>query len=59
MVFEKTIDIERIEQLINLFGNFDQNIKLVEKKYNVTSTDGNYYATNDKGEFFNYLRGII
>ena len=38
MVFEKTIDIERIEQLINLFGNFDQNIKLVEKKYNVTVT---------------------
>ncbi len=37
-MFEKTIDIERIEQLINLFGNFDQNIKLVEKKYNVTIT---------------------
>jgi hypothetical protein len=30
-----------------------------EKKYNITSTDGNYYATNDKGEFFNYLRGIL
>ena len=37
-MFEKTIDIERIEQLINLFGNFDQNIKFVEKKYNVVIT---------------------
>ncbi len=37
-MFEKTIDIERIEQLINLFGNFDQNIKLVEKKYDVSIT---------------------
>ena len=37
-MFEKTVDIERIEQLINLFGNFDQNIKLVEKKYNVKVT---------------------
>lgn len=31
----------------------------IEKKYNVTSTNGNYYATNDKVEFFNYLRGIL
>ena len=37
-MFEKTIDIERIEQLINLFGNFDRNIKQVEKMYNVTVT---------------------
>ena len=37
-MFEKTVDIERIEQLINLFGNFDRNIKQVEKKYSVTIT---------------------
>lgn len=30
-----------------------------EKKYTIAGTDGNYYATNDKGEFFNYLRGIL
>lgn len=37
-MFEKTIDTERIEQLVNLFGNFDENIKEIEKKYSVTIT---------------------
>ena len=27
-MFEQTVDIERIEQLVGLFGNFDENIKL-------------------------------
>jgi phosphate starvation-inducible PhoH-like protein len=37
-MFEKTIDTERIEQLVNLFGNFDENIKEIEKKYSVVVT---------------------
>ncbi len=37
-MFEHTIDIERIEQIVNLFGNFDENIHLLEKKYNVVIT---------------------
>ena len=37
-MFEKTIDTERIEQLVNLFGNFDENIKEIEKKYSVNVT---------------------
>lgn len=37
-MFEQTIDVERIEDLIDLFGNFDVNIKLVEKKYGVAVT---------------------
>lgn len=37
-MFEKTVDTERIEQLVNLFGNFDENIKEIEKKYSVTVT---------------------
>ncbi|MBE6776647.1 MAG: phosphate starvation-inducible protein PhoH [Ruminococcaceae bacterium] len=37
-MFEKTIDTERIEQLVNLFGNFDENIKEIEKKYSVVIT---------------------
>ena len=56
-MFEKTIDIERIEQLINLFGNFDQNIKLVEKKYSVTVTShGSQIKV--KGETLNVLDAI-
>lgn len=37
-MFEQTIDIERIEDLIDLFGNFDENIKLIEEKYGVLVT---------------------
>jgi len=37
-LFEQTVDIERIEQLVNLFGNFDENIKRIEKKYGVAVT---------------------
>ena len=37
-MFEQTVDIERIEQIVNLFGNFDENIKRIEKRYNVIIT---------------------
>ncbi len=37
-MFEHTVDIERIEQIISLFGNFDENIKRIEKRYSVTIT---------------------
>ncbi len=35
-MFEQLIDIERVEQLIDLFGNFDENVKKLEKQYNVS-----------------------
>ncbi len=35
---ELLIDIERVEQLVNLFGNLDENIKRLESKYNVSIT---------------------
>lgn len=37
-MFEQTIDIERIEQIVALFGNFDKNIKMLEKRFGVTIT---------------------
>lgn len=37
-MFEQQIDIERIEHIVNLFGNFDENIKKLEKQYDVTVT---------------------
>ena len=54
-MFEQTVDIERIEDLIDLFGNFDENIKLIEKKYSVSVTSvgnrikvkGDVNAVND------------
>jgi len=33
---EQSINVERIEQVINLFGSFDENIKLLEKEYSVS-----------------------
>ncbi len=35
---ERLIDVGRVEQLVNLFGNFDENIKVLEKKYGVKIT---------------------
>lgn len=35
---EKTINIERLEQVVGLFGNMDENIKLVQKEFSVTIT---------------------
>lgn len=35
---EELIDIERVEQLVDLFGNFDENIRRIEREYSVTIT---------------------
>ena len=34
-MFEQIINFERMEQAVSLFGSFDENIKLIEKKYSV------------------------
>ncbi len=36
---EKTINAERIEQIINVFGSFDENIKRIEQTYGVRITN--------------------
>ena len=33
---EQTINIQRMEDVIDVFGSFDENIKLVEKELGVT-----------------------
>lgn len=35
-MFEQIINFDRMEQAVNLFGSFDENIKLIEKKYSVS-----------------------
>lgn len=32
---EKTINVDRMEVVLNLFGNYDENINLLQKEYNV------------------------
>ncbi len=59
-MFEQTVDIERIEQIINLFGNFDENIKRIEKKYRVsiTSHGSQIRARGDVTDVMNAVRTI-
>ena len=53
-MFEQTVDIERIEDIVNLFGHFDENIKRIEKRHDVTITShGN--AIKIKGQVDNVL----
>ena len=36
---EQRISIERIEQAVNIFGSFDENIRLLEQEFSVTVTN--------------------
>ena len=51
-MYEQSVDIERIEYLINLFGNFDENMKKLEKTYSVGITS-NGNRVKVKGEVLN------
>ena len=59
-MFEQTVDIERTEQIINLFGNFDENIKRIEKKYRVsiTSHGSQIRVRGDVTDVMNAVRTI-
>lgn len=35
-MFEQIISVDRMEQAVSLFGSFDENIKLIEKEFEVT-----------------------
>ena len=36
---ERTISVDRVEHIINVFGSFDENLKIIEDEYNVKVTD--------------------
>ena len=59
-MFEQTVDIERIEQIVNLFGNFDENIKRIEKKYSViiTSHGSHIKIKGDVTDVMNAVRTV-
>ena len=59
-MFEQTVDIERIEQIVNLFGNFDENIKRIEKKYSViiTSHGSQIKIKGDVTDVMNAVRTV-
>ena len=35
-MFEQLINVDRMEQAVSLFGSFDENVKLIEKEYDVS-----------------------
>ena len=36
---EQKIEIERLEQAVNVFGSFDENIRLIETEFQVSVTN--------------------
>lgn len=34
-MFEQTINVDRLDQAVSLFGSFDENVKFIEKEYSV------------------------
>ena len=36
---ERIISAERVEDILNVFGSFDQNLHIIEKEWNVCVTD--------------------
>ena len=57
---EQFIDVSRVEQLVNLFGNFDENIKIIEKEYNVkiTSHSENIRVSGSEAEVSKAVRAL-
>lgn len=53
-------ELARAEQII---GGYKVSIlnhpSRTEKRYTITGTNGDYYATSNKKEFFRQLRGIV
>lgn len=48
-MIEQVINIDRLEQIVNLFGSFDENIKVLEETYavKITSRDGEIKVLGD------------
>ena len=53
-------EMMQAEETLGGYKIFIQNhVKKGEQKYNIVDTAGEVFKTNNKDEFFNYLRGII
>lgn len=56
-MFEQTVSIDRIEHIVNLFGNFDENIMAIEKEFGV-SISAHSSEIKVKGETDNVLLAV-
>lgn len=56
-MFEQSVSIDRIEHIVNLFGNFDENIKQIEKEFDV-SISAHSSEIKVKGDTDNVLLAV-
>ena len=47
---ERIISAERVEDILNVFGSFDQNLHIIEKEWNVCVTDRCLLYTSDAAD---------
>ena len=57
---EKLINVERMETILNLFGNYDENINLIQKEYGVSilSRGGDIKITGEEENVFSASKAI-
>ncbi len=57
---ERTINVDRMDSVLNLFGNYDENINLIQKEYSVTvlSRGGDIKITGDEENVFYAAKAI-
>ena len=59
-MFETTIDIDKMEHAVSLFGSFDENIKSIEKNFSVTVVNrgGEFKISGEPEDFMSASRAI-
>lgn len=57
---EKNISVDRMETVANLFGNYDENVNLIQREYNVTilARGGEIRITGGEEEVFNASQAV-
>lgn len=57
-MIEQTVSMERVEEAVNIFGSFDENIKIIEHELSVSvvNRDGSLKIAGENGE--NVIYGV-
>ena len=59
-MIEKTLNVDRMEVVLNLFGNYDENVNLIQREYNVVilSRGGDIKITGEEENVFYASKAI-
>ena len=59
-MIEKTLNVDRMEVILNLFGNYDENVNLIQRQYNVVilSRGGDIKITGEEENVFYATKAI-